>query len=153
MWAACLGRMGFGQEREQTDPGELTSSFSHAAASCREQLGLSADEAHPAGQEVHWKKDQWASVSLRATLHFLLSLQKHTHWHTFYFLDKNHPHTTVSSSIILFWKLCSLTRKHRHIFSKENELHDTKWSDLKRQSCEVDAVWLTRDNAAQNPWN
>ncbi|KAI9544032.1 hypothetical protein NQZ68_005081 [Dissostichus eleginoides] len=35
-----------GQE-EQTAPGELTSSFS------REQLGLSAEQASPAGQEMH----------------------------------------------------------------------------------------------------
>lgn len=56
--------MELGAGREQADPGELTSSFSQPPAGA---AGLSAEPAHPAGQEMHGKKDQWA---LKEILYF-----------------------------------------------------------------------------------
>lgn len=88
----------------------------HLASLLQEQLGWSAEQAHPAGQEMLEEKGPVGSIVSQGSFVILFPIAQ---WHTFSSLDKNQPsaRTPLSSSIssLLETQLLHSTSKHRQI--------------------------------------
>ena len=109
VWAEWnLGQWGNRQARGSWPP--------HLAGLLQEQLGWSAEQAHPAGQEMLEEKGPVGSIVSQGSFVILFSI---AHWHTFSSFDKNQPRarTNLSSSIssLLETQLLHSTSKHRQI--------------------------------------